>query len=347
MRNGLEQGFANGSLSGLQSGLGGGLQSSVAMKWRLNALNPTSIIEPKLKPVFYINADNVATVSGAVQYAYNVLTAPLTYIPSTSVLVPYFAPFDQTAGTTFRPPLVLRGLNGKNYMNFADTSARYLSSAATSLNNVYANTNAGSLASGNGMTYMFVIKKANAGGTILDARDSTISATTNDLLIEVDSSGRITFEYCGGVAGLVSTMTGTAGVNLLNDWSILTVKCQLRIDGGTIPTDGQLPNPATTKRYANPSGARRGNQSSAIDIFVNGVEQQKTISPASTFLSADHYNDLSYRMFDRDIWIGNKGSVFSTSGTHIAAALLIPTYIDKAYQQRLENYFRVYYSLPF
>jgi hypothetical protein len=52
-------------------------------------------------------------------------------------------------------------------------------------------------------------------------------------------------------------------------------------------------------------------------------------------------------MLDRDIWIGNKGSVFATSGTHIASALMIPSYISNAYQQRLENYFRLYYSLPF
>jgi hypothetical protein len=345
MNRGLEQGYANGVLSGDQSGLGQGLQSNVSMKWRLNALNPTSIIEPKLKPVFYINGDNVATVSGSVQQAYNVITSPTTYVPSTSVLVPYFLPFQQTAGTTYRPPLVLRGLNGKNYMNFADTSNRYLASSTSMNNNMYANTTAGSLASGNGMTYMFVIKRANGGGTILDARDSSTLATTNDLLLEVDSSGRITFEYCGGNAGSVTNIKGNAGVNLLNDWSILTVKCQLRIDGGGIPTDSQLPNPLGTKRYANPSGASIG-PSSPIDIFVNGVEQQKKIT-VNTFTNADYYNDLSYRMLDRDTWIGNKGSVFATSGTHIAAALLIPTYIDKAYQQRLENYFRVYYSLPF
>ena len=344
MRRGLEQGFANGSLSGLQSGLGSGLQSSVAMKNRLNSLDPSTIIEPKLKPVFYINADNVGLVSGGVAIVYNLIDTQ----PKADLLVPYSIPFDQSAGGTFRPPLVSKGLNGRNYMNFADTSARYLSSAVTANNNIYANEAVGAKASGNGMTYMFVIKRKQGGlYNILDARDSSSLPTTNDLLLEVDSSGRITFEYCGGIGGLVSTMNGTAGVNLLNDWSILTVKCQLRIDGGAIPPDNQLPNPATTKRYANPSGARTGNLSSAIDIFVNGVEQQKTITPSSTFLQADYYNDLSYRMLDRDIWIGNKGSVFANSGTHIAAVLLIPTYIDKAYQQRLENYFRIYYSLPF
>jgi hypothetical protein len=42
-------------------------------------------------------------------------------------------------------------------------------------------------------------------------------------------------------------------------------------------------------------------------------------------------------MLDRDIFIGNKGAVFGTAGTHIAAAVMIPAYVDKAFQQRIEN----------
>jgi hypothetical protein len=344
MRRGLEQGFANGSLSGLQSGLGSGLQSSVAMKSRLNSLDPSSIIEPKLKPIFYINADNVALVSGAVSLTYNLIDGN-SLAGSISDLLPlYNLPFEQAAGSTYRPPLVVGGLNGRNYMNFADTSARYLSSA-TSINMfLYNNEAGGAKATGTGMTWMFIIKRKQGGlFNILDARDSSTSATTNDLLLEVNSAGAITFDYVGGSAGSTTKIAGTSGVNLLNDWSILTVKCQLRKDGGAIPADNVLP--ATTKRYAMPSGARIG-LTSPIDIFVNGVEQPKTIT-TNTFTNADYNGDGSFRMFDRDVWIGNKGSVFANSGTHIAAALMIPAYIDKAYQQRLENYFRVYYSLPF
>ena len=339
MRRGLEQGFANGSLSGLQSGLGSGLQSSVAMKNRLNSLDPSTIIEPKLKPVFYINADNVALTSGSVQIAYNLINStPGELFPKVEDI------FDQTAGGTYRPPLVLKGLNGRNYMNFADTGNRYLSSSTAIGTNMYASTTPA--VSGTGMTYMFVIKRKRGGTyTIFDGRDSSTLATTNDLLLEVNSAGAITFTYSGGNGGTVTSLLGTAGVNLLNDWSILTVKCQLRIDNGAIPSDSDGPSPIT-KRFAKPIDNGFGSQTSAIDIFVNGVEQQKTISSGS-FTNADWYSDSTYRMFDRDVWIGNKGSVFATAGTQIAAALMIPAYISKAYQQRLENYFRIYYSLPF
>ena len=52
-------------------------------------------------------------------------------------------------------------------------------------------------------------------------------------------------------------------------------------------------------------------------------------------------------MYDRDIYIGNKGTVYGTSGTYIAAVLLIPTYISSSLQTKLENYFRYYYNQPF
>lgn len=342
MNRGLEQGYANGILSGVQSGLGQGLQSGVSMKNRLNSINPTSIIDPKLKPVFYINADNVALTSGSVQVAYNLINDTSgQYWPKIENI------FDQTAGTTYRPPLVLNGLNGKNYMNFADTGNRYLSSAISPAS-VYMYGSTTPAVSGTGMTYMFVIKRKLGGTyTIFDGRDSSTLATTNDLLVEVNAEGRIVFTYCGGNSGTVTTLNGTAGVNLLNDWSILTIKCQLRIDGGVIPDDSSTvgASPMTT-RFARPNGNRYGNSTSAIDIFVDGVEQPKTITSGS-FTNADWYNDGSFRMLDRDVWIGNKGSVFATSGTHIASALMIPAYISNGYQTRLENYFRNYYSLTF
>jgi hypothetical protein len=308
---------------------------------RLNSLSPISVIEPKLKPVFYINADNVALTSGSVNIAYNLINdTPGQFWPKIENI------FNQTAGTTYRPPLVVNGFNGRNYMNFADTGNRYLSSAITPAS-VYMYASTTPAVSAFGMTYMFVIKRLKgATRTILDARDSSTLATTNDLLLEVDTNGRITFDYKGGNSGGATSFTGTAGVNLLNDWSILTVKCQLREDGGNLPQDSDTPggSPAT-KRFLRPIDARIGS-SSPLDVFVNGIEQQKTIT-TNTFTNADWYNDGSFRMLDRDIWIGNKGSVFATSGSHIAAALMIPAYISNAYQQRLENYFRNYYSFPF
>jgi hypothetical protein len=341
MRRGLEQGFANGSLSGLQSGLGSGLQSSVAMKSRLNSLDPATIIEPKLKPVFYINGDNVALTSGSVQIAYNLLNDTSgQFWPKVENI------FDQTAGTTWRPTLVVNGLNGRNYMDFSDSLNRYLSSSTAIGTNIYASTTPA--VSATGFTYMFVIKRKQGGAyTLLDGRDSSTLPTPGDLLLEVNAAGRITFEYCGGNSGTVTSLIGTAGVNLLNDWSIVTVKCQLRIDGGVIPDDTSTvgASPKTT-RFLNPIGNKFGSQTSAIDIFVNGVEQQKTITSGS-FTNSDWYNDGSFRMLDRDIWIGNKATVYATSGTQIAASMMIPAYISKAYQQRLENYFRIYYSLPF
>ena len=339
MNRGLEQGFVNGSLSGLQSGLGGGLQSSVSMKSRFNSLDPSSIIEPKLKPIFYINANNVATVNGGVNLTYNLIdTIPSDLLPVNDT------PFENTVGSSFRPPLVIGGLNGKNYMNFAQSSGRYLQTSATTPF-LYNNDTVGAKATGTGMTWMFVIKRKDVVSpvNILDGRDSSSTPTTNDLLLEVDTNGRITFDYCGGSGGSVTNITGTAGINLLNNWSILTVKCQLRSDGGALPLDNVLP--LTGKRYAVPSGAMIGT-GSPIDIFVNGIEQKKTIT-TNTFTNADHNNDGSFRMFNRDMWIGNKQVTFGNSGTFIAAVLLIPAYIDKAYQKRLENYFRIYYSLPF
>lgn len=342
MRRGLESASVLGQSSGPKQGLHSRFQSGVAMNNRMNMLDPTTIIEPKLKPVFYINADNVALTSGSVQIAYNLINDTSgQYWPKIENI------FDQTAGTTYRPPLVTNGLNGKNYMDFSDTGNRYLSSAITPAS-VYMYGSTTPAVSANGFTYMFIIKRKQGGTyTIFDGRDSSTLATTNDLLLEVNAAGSITFAYCGGNSGAVTTLNGTAGVNLLNDWSIVTVKCQLRIDGGVIPDDSSTvgASPATT-RFMNPIGNKFGSQTSAIDIFVNGIEQPKTITSGS-FTNADWYNDGSFRMLDRDIWIGNKGSVFATSGTHIASAMMIPSYISKAYQQRLENYFRWYYSLPF
>lgn len=337
MNNGLQQGFILGQSSGLGSGLRQGLQSGYTMTNRFNSLNPSNVLEPKLKPVFYINADNVALTSGSVNIAYNLIeSTPGELFPKIENI------FDQTAGTTYRPPLVLRGLNGRNYMNFSDTGNRYLASAITPAS-VYMYASTSPLVSGQGMTYMFVIKRKRGGTyTIFDGRDSSTLATTNDLLLEVNAEGRITFDYRGGNSGAVTSFIGTAGVNLLNDWSILTVKAQLRNDGGNLPSDSEG---ADCKRFLRPIDARIGT-TSPLDVFVNGVEQQKTIT-TNTFTNADWFNDGSFRMLDRDVFIGNKGSVFATSGTLIASALMIPAYISKAYQQRLENYFRNYYSLPF
>ena len=200
-------------------------------------------------------------------------------------------------------------------------------------------------ATATGFTYMFVIRRANlptSTVSILDGRDSTTIAGAGDILLELNSNNSITFDYKGGQGGSVTSITGTAGVGLLTDWSILTVKCQLRIDGGPLPLDNQFSN---YKRYDMPRDNRVGN-TSPIDIFVNGVEQQKKIT-TNNFTNSDHFGDGSYRMLDRNIFIGNKGSVFGTSGTHIAAALMIPAYVDKSFQQKIENYFRYYYNKPF
>lgn len=339
MNRGLENGYILGSSKGLYSGLHLGLNGFNTPN-RLNMLNPASITEPKIKPVFYINADNVALNAGSVQTCFNQIEN------TTNQLLPKVENvFDQTGGTTYRPPLVLRGLGNKNYMNFADTGNRYLASKVTTFPNFYATTSPS--VSGTGFTYMFIIKRL-LGGTrsILDARDSTTLATTNDILIEVNSAGAITFDYKGGNSGAVTSITGTAGSNLLNDWSILTIKCQLRIDGGFLGSDSSnFGGSPVTKRYQMPIDARNGSRS-AIDIFVNGIEQQKTTS-VNTFTNADHYNDGSFRMLDRDIFIGNKGAVFGTSGSHIGACLMIPSYISKGLQTKIENYFRWYYNETF
>lgn len=330
---GLESGLVLGCSKGTYEGLHNGL---VGMRTnnRFNFINPVSIDDPKVKPIFYINADNTALTSGAVSIAYNLIDRR-----STDILVGVENIFTQAAGTTYRPPLVLGKLGGKNYMDFADTANRYLTSAPSAL---YAQTSPA--ATGTGFTYMFVIKRAQGStNSILDARDSATLAGAGDLLLEVTSEGRITFDYWGGESGTTTLFKGTAGVNLLNDWSILTVKGQLRTDGGIIPSDTE--SPSVAKRYARPNGARVGS-GSALDIFVNGIEQYKNIT-TDTFINSDFYGDGSIRMYDRDIYIGNKGTVYGTSGTYIAAVLLIPTYISSSLQTKLENYFRYYYNQPF
>lgn len=339
MNRGLENGNVLGSSKGLYEGLNSGLQGSITPN-RWNILDPITITDPKIKPVFYINGDNVALTSGTVSIAYNQINS------TSNELFPKIENiFDQTAGTTYRPPLVVGGLGGKNYINFADTGNRYLASSTSIGTYLYASTSPS--VSGTGFTYMFVIKRLPGGTrTILDGRDSTTLATTNDILLEVNAEGRITFEYKGGNSGLVTSFHGTAGVNLLNDWSILTVKTQLRTDGGFIGSDSSnVGGSPVTKRFAQPINARVGNQS-ALDVYVNGEEQYKNIT-INSYTNADWFNDGSYRMLDRDIFIGNKGSVFGTSGTYIAACLMIPAYISNAVQTRIENYFRYYYNRPF
>jgi hypothetical protein len=52
-------------------------------------------------------------------------------------------------------------------------------------------------------------------------------------------------------------------------------------------------------------------------------------------------------MLNRPITIGNKGTTYGTAGTQVAALVMIPAYIDKAIQTRIENYFRWYYNRSF
>ena len=341
MERGYENGLVQGNTAGLSSGLHGGLFSNVMTK-RLNMLNPSTIRDPKRNPIFYINAEssNVLLNSGSVEICYNQAEKiPNQIIQHVENII------TQTAGTTYRPPLVLNGLGGKNYMNFGDTGNRYLTSSTTAQMYCTINSPSNVYASGTGFTYMFVIRRANlptSTVSILDGRDSTTLPSSGDILIELNSNNSITFDYRGGEAGSVTNIVGTAGAGLITDWSILTVKCQLRIDGGPLPLDNQFSN---YKRYDMPRDNRVGN-TSPIDIFVNGVEQQKKIT-TNNFTNSDHFGDGSYRMLDRQIYIGNKGAVYGTSGTHIAAALMIPAYIDKSFQQRIENYFRFYYNKPF
>ena len=338
MIRGSENGLVQGNTVGIGAGLHNGLSGNI-MTRKLNYLNPSHIRDPKRTPVFYINGDNVTLNSGTVQLTHNLIDD----VPN-RLLLKVEDILTQTAGTTYRPALTLNGLGGKNYINFADNNA-YLVSSGTAQMYCAINSPTNNYVTGTGFTYMFVIRRApGVTGTvsILDGRSSTTLTSVNDILIESDASGAITFDHRGGNSGLVTGITGTAGSNLLDDWSILTIKCQLRIDGGPLPLDGQF---GAYKRYDMPKDNRVGN-TSPIDIFVNGVEQQKKIA-TNNFTNADHFNDGSYRMLDRDIFIGNKGSVFGTAGTHIAAAVMIPAYVDKAFQQRIENYFRYYYNKPF
>jgi len=335
MNRGLEQGLIQGNTKGLQSGLIGGLKGMVTSN-RTNILDPRAITDPKLKPVFYINADTVALVSGGVSYAYNLIDSK----PGDLMVVTENV-FTQNAGTTYRPPLLRNELGGRNVFNFADTSNRYLISGQLSAPAFYAQSSPS--ASGTGFTYIFIVKRKPGGTyTIFDGRDSSTLPTPNDLLLEVNAAGRLVFEYRGGAGGSTTSLLGTAGVNLLNDYSIVTVKAQLREDGGFIPSDTDGPSPIA-KRYYKPLDGIIGDP---IQIFVNGIEQQKTVT-TNTYTNADYFGDQTFRMLNRDMSIGNKASTYATSGTYIAAALMIPAYIPYAMQQKLENYFRAYYGTTF
>jgi hypothetical protein len=336
MRTGLEGGLILGDSKGVWDGLGAGMQGG-SLSNRFNSMNPTTIAEPKIKPVIYINADTVALTSGAVSIAYNLMDTKPNDIFTTIENV-----MTQSQGTTYRPPLVVNGLGGKNYMNFADTGNRYLETGVVTNPALFASTSPSATATG--LTYMFVIKRLpGATRSIFDSRDSTSLPTAGDLLLEVNNSGAITFDYKGGISGTTTAFVGTAGTSLLDDWSILTVKCQLRNDGGSLPSDSS--GSPIAKRYALPVDARIG-PTSPLDIYVNGVEQQKTIT-TNTFTNSDFYGDGTFRMLNRPVYLGNKGIVFGTSGTHIAAFVMIPSYIAKGVQTRIENYFRYYYNKPF
>ena len=334
MNRGLEQGFIQGHTKGLQSGLVGGLQG-MSINNRTNILDPRAITDPKLKPVFYINADNVALISGSVSYAYNLIDTKAGDLLTTVENV-----FTQTAGTTYRPPLLRNALGGRNVFDFSDTTNRYLVSGQVTSPAFYASTTPA--ASGTGFTYIFIVKRKQGGTyTILDGRDSSTLPTSNDLLLEVNAAGRIVFEYRGGIGGSPTSYIGTAGVNLLNDWSILTVKAQLREDGGFIPGDSD--GSPLAKRYCRPYDGRIGDP---LQIFVDGIEQQKILT-TNNYTNADYFNDGSYRMLNRPLAIGNKASVYATSGTQMGAVLMIPACIPNALQQKLENYFRWYYGRSF
>ena len=334
MNRGLENGIVLGSSKGLYQGVHSGLQESITPnKW--NILDPTTITDPKIKPVFYINGDNVTHTLNVISSAQN-----LIYKTSNELLTTVENIFDQTT-TSYKPILVKNNLGGKSIMDFAITNNKSLFSTSP----VYAITSP--QISGTGMTYIFVIKRQpGTTQTILDGRDSSFGATVNDITLEVNNAGSITFDYRGGVGGSVTSFIGTAGVNLLNDWSILTVKAQLRNDGGFIGTDSSAISASpVTKRYAAPLSARVG-PLSPLDIYVNGKEQYKNMT-TNTFTNADYFSDSSFRMLNRIIRIGNKQTGYSTSGTYIAAALMIPAYISNAVQTKIENYFRFYYNRPF
>ena len=338
MNRGLETGLILGSSKGTYSALNSGL-TGMSMTNKLNMLDPSTITDPKVKPTFFINGDNVVLLSGTVLNMPN-LTAKNT----PGELLPWVSTaFEQTAGTSFRPAYLKNYLNGRAVLSF--TPARYIIWSTLATSYAYASTTPS--VSGTGMTYMFVIKRKDpVPGTIVDARDSAISNTTGDLLIEFDAQGRILFSYYGGDSGgatLISGRVGEPGAGICNDWSIVTVKCQLRKDGGEIPSDSS--GPTIAKRYAMPVDNRIGS-TSPINIYVNGVELQKTIT-ANAFTNADFNNDDSFRILERQISIGNKGGAYVNGGSYIAAALLIPAYISNGMQKRIENYFRYYYNQPF
>ena len=334
MNRGLENGIVLGSSKGLYQGVHSGLQGSITPnKW--NMLDPITITDPKIKPVFYINGDNVTHTLNVIDSAQN-----LIYKTSNELLTTVENIFTQST-TSYKPILVKNNLGGKSIMDFAIANNKSLFSTSP----VYAITSP--QISGTGMTYIFVIKRQpGTTQTILDGRDSSFGATVNDITLEVNNAGSITFDYRGGTGGSVTSFIGTAGVNLLNDWSILTVKTQLRNDGGFIGTDSSAVSASpVTKRYIEPINARVG-PLSPLDVYVNGKEQYKNIT-TNTFTNADYSNDGSFRMFNRIIRIGNKQTGYSTSGTYIAAALMIPAYISNAVQTKIENYFRFYYNRPF
>lgn len=336
MNRGLERGFIAGQSKGAFSGLKSGLHGMSMVK-RNNMLNPAAITDPKIRPVFFINGDNVSLSGGTIVGTVNLITNE-----SNDLFTPISNILTQNQGTTYRPPVVVGGLGGRSYIDMADIGQRYLATGQINSPALYAAT--APTITGTGFTYIFVMRRKQGGTyTILDARDSTTLPTPNDLLLEINSSGTITFDYRGGVSGSTTFFIGTAGVNLLNDWSILTVKAQLRNDGGLIPSDSD--GGTLAKRYAFPSGAKVG-PLSPLDIFVNGVEIQKTLT-TNSFTNADYFGDNTYRMLNRAITLGNKGTTYGTAGTQVAAFLMIPAYIDKALQTKIENYFRWYYNDPF
>lgn len=334
MNRGFESGLIKGTSKGLFEGIKKGLNTSF-LNNRFNSIHPNNITDPKLRPVFWICGDDVSTIGTTVDKAFN----QIEKMPN-EIFANVNNVFTQNAGGSYRPALIKNSIGGRTVFDFSDTNIRYLISGQTTFPAFYANTSPSS--TGTGGTFIFVVKRKLGGTyTIFDGRDNSTLSTPNDLLIEVDSAGRITFDYKGGVSGTVTSYTGTAGINLLNDWSILTVKFQLREDGGFIPSDSD--GSPIAKRYYKPIDGIIGDP---LQIYVNGRLLLKNIT-TNTFTNADFNNDSTYRMFDRDFAIGNKASTYATSGTQIGSVLFIPAYIPNALQVKLENFFRDYYNERF
>jgi hypothetical protein len=173
------------------------------------------------------------------------------------------------------------------------------------------------------MTLMLVCKPVASARSILfwkkdSQSDPVFSNTIGDLEVAFDGTD-ITVTMISNPTTEQATYRAI-DPRIKNNWILLTVKARL----------------------SEPTGA-----GSCLDMFVNGTRNFNLVSNTIVSLpqiAIDTWQN-AYINFGNN---GSSGSPGTRGGNnHIAAGLIIESWINESQQIRLENYFRDYYGIKF